>query len=85
MTVLKCEYCGITNERNHGTCDYCGAPLIPIEYLATDERIVQQEVTSASAMITVHDPPYTTSASFPEITLPHSPPPAPPPKRTEKK
>lgn len=35
----KCEYCGCTNEKESGTCDYCGAPL-PV--LAQEDRYIME-------------------------------------------
>jgi hypothetical protein len=26
-TKSKCSYCMVVNNKSHGTCDYCGAPL----------------------------------------------------------
>lgn len=28
---LYCEYCGCISEKEHGTCDHCGAPLKEME------------------------------------------------------
>ena len=29
---LYCEYCGCVSKKDYGTCEHCGAPLIPLEY-----------------------------------------------------
>lgn len=29
---LHCEYCGCVSKKDYGTCEHCGAPLIPLEY-----------------------------------------------------
>lgn len=29
---LHCEYCGCVSSKDYGTCEHCGAPLIPLEY-----------------------------------------------------
>ena len=29
---LRCEYCGCVSGRDFGTCEHCGAPLVPMEY-----------------------------------------------------
>ena len=29
---LKCEYCGCVSSKDFGTCEFCGAPLVPMEY-----------------------------------------------------
>lgn len=28
---LHCEYCGCISEKDHGTCEHCGAPLKEME------------------------------------------------------
>lgn len=30
---LKCEYCGCISSKEFGTCEHCGAPLVPLEYI----------------------------------------------------
>ena len=30
---LKCEYCGCVSSKDYGTCEFCGAPLVPLEYI----------------------------------------------------
>lgn len=29
---LHCEYCGCVSSKDFGTCEHCGAPLVPLEY-----------------------------------------------------
>ncbi len=29
--MIKCQYCKVINNKNYGTCDKCGAPLVPDE------------------------------------------------------
>ena len=29
---LHCEYCGCVSGKDYGTCEHCGAPLVPMEY-----------------------------------------------------
>ena len=29
---LHCEYCGCVSSKDFGTCEHCGAPLVPMEY-----------------------------------------------------
>lgn len=29
---LHCEYCGCVSSKDYGTCEHCGAPLVPLEY-----------------------------------------------------
>ena len=29
---LHCEYCGCVSGKDFGTCEHCGAPLVPMEY-----------------------------------------------------
>lgn len=29
---MTCEYCGCVSKKDYGTCEHCGAPLIPLEY-----------------------------------------------------
>ena len=28
---LHCEYCGCVSSKDFGTCEHCGAPLVPME------------------------------------------------------
>ena len=30
---LHCEYCGCVSSKDYGTCEHCGAPLVPLEYI----------------------------------------------------
>lgn len=30
---MTCEYCGCVSKKDYGTCEHCGAPLVPLEYI----------------------------------------------------
>lgn len=30
---MICEYCGCVSKKDYGTCEHCGAPLVPLEYI----------------------------------------------------
>ena len=30
---ITCEYCGCVSKKDYGTCEHCGAPLVPLEYI----------------------------------------------------